>query len=206
MRATRNRFIVAVNREQKNEHTVDMPDGSELKLYIGRDFNENGREANPVMATIVDNNTRYGYLEKGWKVLCHHNNFVKNSPYFLEAKDGIHYYSIPDGTVFAVIDEDGSVHAVCGYIVAERIEMPKRSSIIEDPAVRYYQDRVRVVRASPEVKDESPVREKDIVMIPLMADYEVVYHWKNKEKRFIRVKGADIYGINNGGFVPVKIS
>jgi|GEM_PF-3222836 len=211
MRAKHNKIIVSADMEQKETHQIRKADGTTISLYLGRRYNSNAREKNPCVCTVVDNNApEYRHIRTGDILVVHHNLLVKESAYLIDIIDGIAYFSIPviqkeiDNTTRKVTEVpnrqlfaklvDGELEPICNNLICERVKMPARSTIIIDPVEKTYEDRVRVLKVAPDVYG---ISRGDIALMYKMGDYEIVYHWNNKECRAIKVWAEDIIGIVN---------
>lgn len=199
MKPLANKIIVELNPEQKEELFIKRSDGTALKLYIGRTFNENGREANPVACKVLSVGDGVKDVEPDDILLVHHN--LLTNPAFLIEKQRLSdeiklILCIPvDRQIFAKVNsDDGEPMPLFANTVCRRIEKPSRSSLLIDPVKSFYSDRVEVVSVAPDVED---VKRSDVVLIQKHADYEVVYHWQDGERRFIKVWSENIIGIIN---------
>lgn len=190
MRALPNKAIVKVNLEQKDRHG---------NLFMVKRSNPDGKEANPVLCTIIDVNSKeYPYLKEGDELIVWHNYFEPSTHlnpniYFINKEYPYAYYTIPvTNSIYARI-ENGEPHPVCGNMICERILKPLPSTIliIPDTAIQHYSDRVVVLKTAPEVKD---YKAGDTVLIHKWGDPEICYNYNNIEKRFIKVWQDDAIG------------
>lgn len=196
-------LIVSVDRESKNTHKIE---GTDIELFIEKDFGWNEREKNPVNGTVL-NGGDTGFKE-GQKIICWHNAFKDNnlvdtvevsapSKYGGENKK-LHIYAVRKDWVYFVQEEDGSLSPSDGYIIVDRIYITpetKSSIIVLELAEEKQQHRVKVKSLPP--NPSIPCKVGDVLLIEAMADYEVVFHDGNKEQRVIRIKESDVMGIDH---------
>lgn len=195
-------LIVQVDPESKNTHKIE---GTDIQLYIEKDFGFNEREKNPVNAVVV--NAGSSGLTEGERVVCWHNSFKENylvgekeieGSSMYGSKRKIKFYAIRSEWVYFILKDDGSVVPVGNFAIVNRIYVkPKSKSsiiILEDSEKK---ENNRAVIVSVSESGKFPYKKGDVVLIETMADYEVVYHDGLKEQRLIRVKDADIIGIDH---------
>lgn len=195
-------IIVQVDREEKNEHIIE---GTDVKLFIDKDFGWNEREKNATNATVL-NGGKTG-LKEGDQIVCWHNSFKDvfildtvetDQDSFFGGKKKLYTYAIRIEWVYFVLDTEGKQTPIDGYIIADRIyKVPETQSslIILDTSEVKENNRV-LIKAVPK-SWELPFGWNDVVIIETMADYEVVYSFKGKEQRCIRVKAGDILAIDH---------
>lgn len=196
MKATKNNLIVKSYQHQKEELVITGPGGKPINLYIGKQYVENHREKNPVIAEVIDNNSDYEHITTGDLILVHHNmvSTPLTNPRCLEynPQTGEAVFSIPArGTiVFAKLDKDGETIPLFGNIIAERIYDCITSSLIVIPDTVNTKEKkmVDVLRVAPEVDDVKPGDR--VVMMP-MSDYEICYTFNKKDFSVIRLYRED---------------
>jgi len=190
MKAKKNYLIVKAFIEQKESHEIVMPDGSKLNLFLGRKYNENNREANPTICEVIVVGDGIPDISVGDNIILHHNT-ITNEAIQIEKKDGyvtlnVHY----DSLVYAKVLEDGTLVPLKGYIIAERIEREK----INDFDVLGGTEKMKFnVISTPSGYDDVKPNQK--ILCYKLSDYEMVYHYKNKECRAIRISQDDILGV-----------
>lgn len=209
MRAKHNNILVKADLEQKESHKIKCDDGREITLYIGRNYAVNKREANPCVCEVIDCNApQYPHINAGDILVVHHNMLVKESPYLIDIDGTEAIFSfpvmqkevdnqtkevteVPNRQLFAKL-VDGELYPICNNLICERIKMPSRSSIIIDPDPPEYEDRVMVLKVSPEIYGINP---GDVVLKHKLGDYDIVYNWNGREARATKVYAEDVYGI-----------
>lgn len=200
MKPLRESAIVEVNLSQKDTHSVIDHNGKEVKIWIGKKYNPNGRESNPVLCKVLNiNSKKFPYLQAGDTILVHHNYFEKpdTSRRCIEKNAGtqIATFTIPvDQLIYAKIGADGDVHPVCDNVIAERVKKPSQSDIIIMPFEKEEETRVVVKKVAPEVDE---VAEGDEVFILKYGDMPISYNWGGREREVIKVWREDIIAINN---------
>jgi co-chaperonin GroES (HSP10) len=199
----RGEIVVVVDKEDKYSHQIE---GTDIKLFIDKDFGWNEREKNAVNATVyADNPTG---LKEGTRIVCWHNSFadhnlvntittIEDSVY--GGKKKVYIYTVRPKNIFFYFDDDGNPTPMPGYILAERIYKKAKTSalLLTDLSDEKENNRVVVTNIANNVTDCS-FKKGDIVIIETMADYEVVYADKGRENRLIRVKEEDIIAIDHG--------
>lgn len=189
MRALNKKIIVKAYLEQKESHEVHCEDGRVIQLYIGRKYAENNREANPTVAHVIA--TECNEVSIGDNLVLNHN-LITNKAAWIEEKDGYVLLTInADSTVYAKIDENGTLQPVFGNLIAERIYHKEESKIWSggDKKDDY---RFKVLAVS---NNEEDVKVGDTVLCYKFSDYEMVYHFKGQECRAIVIKKTDVLGI-----------
>ena len=199
----RGEIVVVVDKEDKYSHQIE---GTDIKLFIDKDFGWNEREKNAVNATVyADNPTG---LKEGTRIVCWHNSFADhnlvNTITTLEdsvygGKKKVYIYTVRPKNIFFYFDDDGNPTPMPGYILAERIYKKAKTSalLLTDLSDEKENNRVVVTNIANNVTD-CLFKKGDIVIIETMADYEVVYADKGREHRLIRVKEEDIIAVDHG--------
>lgn len=178
--------------DQKESHSIDMPDGSVLNLYMGRKYNENNREANPTVCEVVDVGEGVDDISIGDSLVVHHNTLANEASQFYK-KDGYTYLSIPNNSlIYGKVIESGEMIPIKGYIIAKRIPRQKLSHLDITEETSHNQFEVVTI---PEGYDE--VLPGQTIICYKFSDYEVFYHYKNIEHRVIRISTEDILAIKN---------
>jgi co-chaperonin GroES (HSP10) len=207
----RNELLVVVDKEDKYSHTIE---GTDITLFIERDYGWNEREKNTVNATVLHiGNSK---LKEGTRIVCWHNcfadhNLVDTITTTEESVYGgykkLYVYRVNEKHIFFYFNDNGTPTPMPGYIIAERIYHKKESEsiILTELSEEKEQNRVVVVNIGKdcdtnlnEKVDEYAIKPKDVIIIETMADYEVVYADKGREHRLVRIKEEDIIAIDNG--------
>lgn len=203
----RNELLVVVDKEDKYSHTIE---GTDIKLFIDKDFGWNEREKNAVNATVY--HPGVSSLPEGTRIVCWHNSFGDhNLVSTIQTKDDsvyggykkVYIYNVNIKHVFFYFNEDGNPTPMPGYILAERIYKKAKTSdlILTELSDEKEQNHVvvaNIAKDSDEKVSDAGIKQNDIVIIETMADYEVVYADKGREHRLIRVKTDDIIAIDHG--------
>jgi co-chaperonin GroES (HSP10) len=199
----RNELLVVVDKEDKYSHTIE---GTDITLFIERDYGWNEREKNTVNATVLHiGNSK---LKEGTRIVCWHNcfadhNLVDTITTTEESVYGgykkLYVYRVNEKHIFFYFNEEGNPTPMPGYIIAERIYHKKESDsiILTELSEEKEQNRV-VVKSLSSTEEDYPLKEGDVIIIETMADYEVVYADKGREHRLVRIKEEDIIAIDNG--------
>ena len=192
MKAKRKSLIVKAHLEQKESHNVQLPDGSVISLYIGRKYGENNREINPTLVEVISVGDEVDNISVGDKLILHHNLVMNEASYI--KKDGqLVWMGIPaNEMVYAKINEDGSLEPIFKSLIGERILKPKVSKLEYEEKTE--QMKFRILRVP---KGYSDVKEGDTILAYKLSDYEMVYHYNNKECRAIRINQDDVLGVFN---------
>lgn len=178
MIATNNRVLVRVDLEQKNSMMIEG-----VKFAMATKYETNYREKSPVIAQVVDANVR---LSEGDYLLCHHNHFSDNSPYFLQ--DDL--YSIPaNHTIFAILYPSGELSPVYGNVLAAKVEV---ESLLPVPAEyrEFHKDRGLILDGG-----WTDFRSGDLVFTRPSAIYEIVYIWGDIERRVCKINSEMICAV-----------
>ena len=196
----RGELLVVVDKEDKYIHQIA---GTDIKLFIDKDFGWNEREKNSVNA-VVENPGQTG-LSKGTRIVCWHNSFTEHS--MVDAieteeesvyggKKKLYVHTLRENKIFFYLD-NGIPVPMKGFLLVNRIYYkPKAESIILTDVNEQKENNRVVVTAIPADYDVCKVG--DVVIVETMADYEVVYADNNQEHRLIRIKEEDIIAIDNG--------
>lgn len=177
MNPIKGNIVVSVNLLQKD--VVDIG-GNTLKT--GKNYNENFRERNPVVALVEIGNKE---IPEGSYIICNYSYFDLESPLFMY--DNL--YSIPvNEEIYAKIDGYGNLIPVCGNVLIERIMKGNKFEVPEELKKEHIN---KGIALTGEYKD------KLIFFLPY-SNYEIVYHWNGQERRAIKVFEKEITGyINN---------
>ena len=193
MKARRKHLIVKSWDEQKETHQIKCDDGRVINLYIGRRYSENSREQNPVVCEVLSAGEDISEIKVGDLLIVHHN-VLTNEACIIE-RDIEQQYTIltilSDNTIYAKINNDGSLSPLNGNCIAERIQKPPASTIIISPWDENL-DTEFIVKAVPENYD---VKVGDRILCYKYSDYEMVFHYNNEERRAIRIWRDDILGV-----------
>lgn len=173
MTPIKNSIIVKVDLYQNDENN--------LGLKTGRNYNENFRERNPVVAEVINGSTK---IPTGSYIVCNYNYFDIESP--LQLTDNT--FSIPvDEEIFAIINLDGSLTSVCGNIFVERLTKESKIEIPEELKVPH------INRGIISYDCEWYKKGQYVFWLPY-SDYQIVYMWKGEEKRTLKVHKSEITG------------
>jgi len=198
-KAIRGKVIVQSHVNQKEALLIKGKGGKMIELWIGRQYDENNRRKNPVLCTVIDNNSKYDYIKTGDMLLVHHNYLSggEDNPFCLEydRERGIGIYSfLASNNIFCILKPDGTVKPVCENILAERLPNAITTSliIIPDTVKQEHEDRVKVIAVSPEVEG---IKSGDIIAILNKADYEICYSWGKEDYSVIKIFMEDAIGV-----------
>lgn len=178
MIATNNRVLVRVDLAQKNTMMI-----GDVKCLTATKYETNYREKSPVIAQVVDANDR---LNKGDFLLCHHNHFYGNSPYFLQ--DDL--YSIPaNHTIFAILRPSGELTPVYGNVLAAKVEV--ESVLPVPPEFReFHKDRGLILDGG-----WTKFKPGDMVFTRPSAIYEIVFIYGEIERRICKINSEMICAV-----------
>lgn len=192
MKAKRKHLIVKANLEQKESHEISLPDGSTISIYLGRKYGENNREINPTVCEVLSVGDDVTEVSVGDTIIVHHNMIMNEAAHI--KKDGqIVYMGVPaTDLIYAKITEDGGLVPVFNNLIAERVVMPKKSELEFEQKTEPMKFKVI---STPQGYDD--VKAGQYILAYKLSDYEMVYHYKNKERRAIRISANDILGVFN---------
>lgn len=178
MKSVNDRVIVKVNMAQKNEMVIGG-----VKVRTALKYENNHREKSPVIAEVVSGNR---WVREGQYLLCHHNHFYPPSPYFLQ--DDL--YSIPaNHTIFAILNEDGSVRPVYWNVIAEKIPI-ETSLPLPTELRKYHLNRGKIVDAG-----WTKYKLGDLVFTRPSAPYDIVYIFGGIENRITKINSEMICAV-----------
>lgn len=169
-------IIVVVNRYQNDEVVIG---GNTFKT--GKNYNENFREKNPVIALVIEG---YGEIKKGTYIVCNYNYFDSDSP--LQLSEIV--FSIPvNEEIFAIVNEDGTLKPINGNLLVERIV---KDTLIElpDELKKKYINQGTVVKGI-----KKYFTGQHIFWLPY-SDYAIHYTWNGEEKKAIKIHESEIVG------------
>lgn len=192
MKAKRRSLIVKANLEQKESHEIQMPDGSTISIYLGRKFGENNREVYPNVCEVISVGEDVSGVSVGDKIILHHN-ILQNDATHIKKEDGCVYVGIvADSLIYAKIAEDGTLIPLFRNLIGERVVKERVSQFEYEDKTE--QQKFKIVSVPEDYED---VVAGDTVLAYKLSDYEMVYHYNNKECRAIRIAADDILGIFN---------
>lgn len=192
MKAKRNHLIVKANLEQKESHEISLPDGSTISIYLGRKYGENNREINPTVCEIISVGDDVTEVSVSDTIIVHHNMIMNEASHISKEGQTV-YMGIPAGElIYAKIDEDGSLIPVFNNVIAERVIVPKKSELEFEQKTEPMKFKVISIP-----KGFEDVKAGQYILAYKLSDYEMVYHYKNKERRAIRIAANDILGVFN---------
>jgi hypothetical protein len=170
----KNNILVSVNLAQKEEAII----GGNL-LKTGKNYNENFRERNPVIAKVIHGCKE---IKSDTYIVCNYSHFDLESPHHVSDN----FYSIPvDEEIYAIVnDEDGSLTPVCGNVLVEEV--------FEDSQLRIPIER-RKSKINQGIVSHGTYEGKYIFWLPY-SNYTIVYSWNNEERRAIKVHEKEITG------------
>jgi hypothetical protein len=177
IQAIEERIIVRVNEDQKDSLVAG---GNHYSVAIK--YATNHREKNPVLCEVVEG---YGMIDKGTVLICHHNHFGTDSPYYYE--DDL--YSIPfNKNIFCVLDERGLPAPVCGNLVGRTLgkHLPGDFSFAPSHKKQDCIDRVQIAIGA------FGFSEGQVAFTYPYSPYEVVYNYNGEERRFFKIHKEDI--------------
>ena len=158
-----------------------------VQVMTALQYETNYREKSPVIAQVVDANDR---LNEGDYLLCHHNHFHGNSPYYL--LDDL--YSIPaNHTIFAVLSPSGEVTPVYGNVLSSKVEIETILPVTSEHR-QYYKDRGLIIDGG-----WTEFKAGDLVFTRPDAIYEIVYIFGEIEHRICKINSEMICAV-----VPAK--
>jgi hypothetical protein len=166
-------ILVSVNLSQKDE--VDI--GGNI-LKTGKNYNENFRERNPVVAFVEKGNKE---IPTGSNIICNYSYFDLESPLFMY--DNL--YSIPvNEEIYAKVDSEGNLIPVCGNVLIERLMKENKFEIPYELKKEHIN---KGIALTGELKD------KLIFFLPF-SNYTIVYNWNGEERRAIKIFEKEITG------------
>lgn len=195
----RGELLVVVDKEDKYTHTIA---GTDIKLYIEKDYGWNEREKNSVNAVV-----KYGAatkLSEGTPIVCWHNSFTEHTlvdtidtdeDSIYGGKKKLYVHTLRPDRVFFYIQE-GKPVPMDGYLLVDRIYYKPKSETIVLTEVSEQKEQNRVVVTGTPLGHET-FSIGDILIVETMADYEVVYAYEGREHRIIRIKEYDVMAIDN---------
>lgn len=201
MKALRGKIVVKSYQYQKENLVITGKDGKPIELFIGKEYLENHREKNPVLAEVIDNNSEYAYIKKGDWILVHHNllDRKEQNQYCIEydREKGIGYFAIPasGSSIFCKINiETGEAEAVCENMIAERLITPIKTKhiIIPETVNKKNDTMVKVLKISPEIDFCKPGNK---LLVYKYSDYEICYNLNKKDYSIIKVHKDDVLGV-----------
>ena len=204
----RGELLVIVDKEDKYVHQIE---GTDIKLFIDKDFGWNEREKNAVNAVVKHPGSTS--LSEGTRIVCWHNCFTEHSlvdtidseeESVYGGKKKLQLHKLNPKHVFFWLD-NGKPVPMPGYILADRIYYKPESEaiILTDVSEQKEQNRM-VVKLLSETND-TPLKEGDVIIVETMADYEVVYADEGREHRLIRIKEEDVIAVDNGFEITEKM-
>lgn len=171
-----NHIIVSVNLSQKDEALIG---GSVLKT--GKNYNDNFRERNPVVAYVENGNKE---IPSGIHIICNYSYFDLESP--LHLYDNL--YSIPvDEEIYAIINQDESLTPIMGNVFVERVTKETKIEIPEELR-KPHTDRGVLLT------DTKDIKKCSFILWLTKADYEICYTWNGDEKRILKIHQSEITG------------
>jgi hypothetical protein len=194
----RGELIVIVDKEDKYTHTIA---GTDIKLFIDKDFGWNEREKNAVNAVVKSPGKTS--LKEGTPIVCWHNSFTEHtlvdtidtdedSVYGGKKKLEVHILR-PDKIFFYI--ENGNPIPMEGYLLVDRIYYKPKTELLYLSDINEQKENNRVVvKGTPSGYDIFAIG--DVLITETMADYEVVYAYEGREHRIIRIKEQDIMAID----------
>jgi hypothetical protein len=165
-------IIVSVNLSQKEEAGF---------LKTGKNYNENFRERNPVIA-LVERGTEE--IPTGSHIVCNYSHFDLESP--LQISDNL--FSIPvNEEIFAIVKEDGTLQPILGNVLVERITKETKIELPEELKKPHINRGILLT-------DTETIKAGQFVFWLPYSDYEICYNWYGEEKRAIKVLETEIVG------------
>lgn len=146
-------------------------------------FETNYRYKSPTIAKVVEGNQ---YLLEGDVLLCHHNLFYQPSPYFIQ--DNL--FSVPFSKVlFAKILSDGSLQAICGNLLGNKIV---KETFLPLPPERqeFYNDRFIINDAG-----WTRFKKGQTIYARPSSCYDIIYHLNGVQKSVTKISEDMIIGV-----------
>jgi len=172
------KLLVSVDMRQKDTATIGG-----IKVVVGQSFETNYREKSPVIAKVEQGND---YIRTGSVIICHHNHFMPPSPYLLYSN----LFSIPaNHTIFAILHEDGSLKAVYGNVLGERVTVPTLLPVGPDKQEKY---KDRIIISDP---GDTKYKAGQLIFTKFSAPYDVVYNFGGEVIRKTKVNSEMIVGV-----------
>lgn len=176
MKSINGSILVRVDSSQKQQAKM-----GDTLLKTGKNYNENFRERNPVVA----------YVEQGCKeiptgchIVCNYSHFDLESP--LQLSDEL--YAIPiDSEIYAIVNSDGSLTPIMGNVLVKRITIETKIELPEELKKPYINRGILLTDTGIIPKG------KFIYWLPY-SDYEICYTWKGEEKRALKIHQSEITG------------
>ncbi len=166
-------IIVSCDLLQKEEALI----GNNL-LKTGKNYNENFRERNPVVACVERGNKDF---HEGTYIICNYNYFDLESPFEITKN----LYSIPvNEEIYAIVDDDGNLIPVCGNVLVKRKEIENYIDLPEELKKNWVNQGIALTGT---FKD-------DLIFWLPYSDYEIVYQWNGEERRAIKIYEKEITG------------
>jgi hypothetical protein len=172
----KNNIVVSVDVSQKEQSMI----GGSM-VMTGKNYNENFRERNPVIALVVHGTEE---IKTGSWIVCNYNYFEWGSP--LAVTDDV--FSIPvNEEIFALVNEDGTLTPIRGNIIVERVTKESKIDIPEDLKKPHINRGIVSTRTSEWEAGK-------FIFWLKYSDYEIVYTWKGEERRAIKIHESEIVG------------
>lgn len=147
----------------------------------GRNYNENFRERNPVVAYVENGDNQ---IPTGSHIVCNYSFFDLESP--MQITDDT--YSVPiSEEIYAIVNNDGSLTPVLSNVIVERITKESKIDIPEELKKPHVNKGVILT-------DTDKIPKGSFIFWLPYADYEIVYTWKGVEKRALKIHESEITG------------
>lgn len=186
MKAKRKSIIIKAHIEQKESHEIQMPDGSVLNIYLGRKYGENNREVYPNVCEVISVGQDVENISVGDTIILHHNLIQNDASHFAKQEGYVYLGIVADGLIYAKILDDGTLVPLFGNLIGERIVKEKTRFDYENKTEK---QKFKILSVPINYTDVSA---GDTILAYNLSDYEMVYHYKNKECRAIRIASEDI--------------
>lgn len=172
-----NKIIVSVNMAQKDAMKI-----GDIEVKTGLIFETNYREKSPVLAKVEQGNK---LIRSGSIIIVHHNHFYPPSPYHLY--DNL--FSIPTNhTIFATLNQDGSLQAVYGNLLGERVDIETTIPLPPEQRKKYH-DRMVVTHGWGQYSSGK------LVFSRPYAPYDIVYNFGGEIKRVTKLNSEMVVGV-----------
>jgi hypothetical protein len=173
-----NKIIVSVNMKQKDTFKL-----GDLEVSTGLKFETNYREKSPVVAKVEQGND---YIREGSVLICHHNHFYPPSPYHLYNN----LFSIPaNHTIFAILQTDGSLKAVYGNVLGQRVDVESFMPLPEDQRKKHHD---RLIVSDP---GDTKYKKGQLLFSRPSACYDIVYNYNGEVKRVTKLNSTMVVGV-----------
>lgn len=176
MHAINGNILVSVDLSQNEEKVIG---GNILKS--GKNYNENFRERNPVIALVKEGTEN---IPTGSYIVCNYSHFDIESP--LQLTDNL--YSIPDDSeIYAIINTDGSLTPVNGNLLVKRLNIDVGINVPEELRKPYINRGILLT-------EWNGIYANSFIHWLPYSDYQICYVWNGEERRALKIHQSEITG------------